>query len=89
MHVKSLSPSSDEQNLQLQESYIKLCDNYTSELFKPELKCLKNFKLDIQFNPEEKTHILQTKVGTFCHTIRFDAGLRCWYKERNLDTSLI
>ena len=36
MDVKSLSPSSDEQNLQLQEAYAMRCDD-NGELFKPEL----------------------------------------------------
>ena len=53
MDVKSLSPSSDEQSFQLQEACTKLCDDY-GKLFKPELGCLKNFELEVQFNPEAK-----------------------------------
>ena len=49
--VKSFSPSSNEQNSQLQKACTKLCDDY-DKLFKPDFKYLKNFEL--QFNPEVK-----------------------------------
>ena len=53
MDVKSLSPSSHEQNLQLREACTKLCHD-NGELFKPELGCLKNFKLEIWFYRKTK-----------------------------------
>ena len=53
MNVISLLSSSDEQTSQLQEACTKLCEDY-GELFKPELGCLKNCELEVQFNPEAK-----------------------------------
>ena len=88
MDVKSLSPSSDEQNLELQEAYAMRCDD-NGELFKPELGRLKNFKLEIRFNRKADPIFCKPRSVPFFHTIQFDAGLRCLCKKRNLDTSSI
>ena len=47
MPVNALVPSSDEQDLQLQEACTKMCNDF-DELFKSELGCLKNFELEVQ-----------------------------------------
>ena len=65
------------QSLQLQEACIELL-NYAITMVKfskSELRCLNNFELEVHFNLESKAHILQTKIGTLCYTILFDAGL--------------
>ena len=51
--VKTLLPVSDELYVQLQEACTKLCDDYC-DLFIPELGCLKNFELEVQFNSAAK-----------------------------------
>ena len=77
--VKALSPSTDEQNVRLQKACAKLCDDY-SELFKPELGCLKNFELEVQFNPEAKPVFCKPRSVPFAMqtelTQVLDAGVK-------------
>ena len=64
MEGKSLLPSSNEQSLQLQEACVKLFDDY-GELFKPELGRLKNFELEVHFNPEAKSIFCKPRLLPF------------------------
>ena len=74
-----LSPSFDEQSLQLQETCTKLCNDY-GELFKAELGCFKNFEQEVQFNPEAKPTFCKLRLVPFAIqtdlTQALDAGIK-------------